>query len=346
MDNNKNKQNVTDYAELNRRLAAADYDPATAATLAWLLQEAKQNKWTLTRAADEVGTSATTLSRILGGSYKGNTEGIVRQVAAFREKAEARKTVAAVPFVETEMARKIWAAIDYAQTYGEIVSIIGNSQWGKTTAAEEYKRRKAAAGDEAVLLVRMPLNPTPFKVATMLLRELGLAPRSTVAGCVELLKATLSGRHIVMVDEVHQAATGTKRGSGLQCIELLRELYDVTHCALVLIGTNVWGRILDGKLFREWAAVLGQTVLRGINVTLPPRLGYTDEQAVWRSFGLPDPDDATYKVVREITGTYGLGRYVKRLRAAATAATRSGVAFEWAHVLAVHEQLEQLAGGR
>lgn len=333
----------TDYAELQRRLRAADYDPATTATLMWLLTEAEQNKWSMGRTAAEVGTSASTLSRVLRGGYAGRKENIIKLIAAYREKREARKTVAAVPFIETEMARKIWQAIDYSQTYGEIVSIIGNSQWGKTTAAEEYRRRKSAAGDDAVLYIRMPLNPTPSKLCAALLKELGLSPRGTVAACMEQLKATLSSRYIVIVDEAHQAATGTNT-RGLQSIEFLRELYDVTHCALVLIGTNVWGRILDGKMLKEWAAILGQTVLRGINVTLPPRLGYTDEQAVWKSFGLPDPDADTYKVVQSITSVYGLGRYVKRMRAAATAANRSGVPFAWEHVMAVHEQLNQLAG--
>lgn len=333
----------TDYDAIRRDLASAGHDPATQALLAWLIDTAEARRWPLYKLAADIGTSGTTLTRLIKGTYQASTDRVMGLIAAFRARCEARATVAEAQFVETTIAHKVWQAIDYAATYQEIVSVIGHSQWGKTTACEEYQRRRYAEGSDAVIIVRMPVIPSPTLLCSELCRALGITTRLTHAKAVEAIKRTVSSRHVLIIDECHQAATGRQRG--INTIETLREIYDCTHCGMVLVGTNVWGRILDGRQLAEWQGVLGQTVLRGISVQLPPRLGYADMQAIWQSFGLANPDQTTLRVVQDIVGRYGLGRYVKRLRSAATAAARKGVTLEWTHVLAVHRQLEELAGG-
>lgn len=337
------QQPGTDYDALRRKLAAADHDPETAALLGWLIDTAEENKWAFYKLASDIGTSGTTLSRVVSGTYAANAERVMGQINAFRARWEARRTVADNKFVETAIARRIWQAIDYAITYQEIVSIVGNSQWGKTTACEEYQRRKFAEGSDAVIILRMPVNPAPSMLANMLCKALGVSVRLPYYRAMDALKKTISSRHCIILDEMHQAATGKQRG--INTIELLREIYDDTRCGMVLVGTNVWGGILDGRQLKEWQGVLGQTLLRGINVTLPNKLGYKDMKAIWEGYGLGEPDKDALAVVKDIVTRYGLGRYVKRLRAAATAANRKGIAFEWGHFLAVHAQLEELAGG-
>ena len=336
--------NTTNYEAQLKKLHASDQDPETKALLEWLIATAEAEKWPLDKLAGDIGTSSTTLYKLFGGTFAGNTQRALGLISAFRGRYESRRSVADSVFVETGIAKKIWQAIDYAVTYQEIVSIVGNSQWGKTTAAIEYQKRKFSEGSDAVIILRMPVNPAPYTVARMLCKSVGLPKRMCFAECMDALKTTISSRHCIIVDEMHQAATGKIRG--IHVIEMLREIYDCTRCGLVLIGTNVWGRILDGSYLKEWQGVLGQTMLRGINVTLPPVLGYADQRAIWEAYGLPEPDKATRAVVQEICSTAGLGRYVKRLRAAATAATRSGKSFSWTHFVSVHNQLEQLAGGQ
>ena len=333
----------TDYAAQRTKLAAADYNPDTHAQLAWLLDLAEERGWSLAKLAGDIGMSSTTLSRLIGGTYHGDRKRNLGLIAAFRERYESRRTVADEIIVETSIARKIWQAIDYASQYQEIVSIIGNSQWGKTTACEEYRRRKLAAGSDAVIMIRLGVKPCPSGVARQLGKTLGLPQRSYYAERLDALKRTLSSRHVLIVDEVHQAATS--RQNGLNTIEMLRELYDASHCGMVLVGTNVWGRVLEGDTLPEWQGVLGQTMLRGISVTLPPKLGYRDQQAIWTAYGLPEPGRDDRAVVQDIVEDYGLGRLVKRMRAAKTAATRAGKPFEWRHFVGVHRQLEALEGG-
>lgn len=331
------------YTAKREALARANYDPQTTEVLNWVIDTAEQNQWSFNKAAAKIGTSATVLSRIISGSYQASGERIVALISAFRTQYENRRTVADIRYVETSLSRRIWGGIEYASTFQEIVSIIGNSQMSKTSSALEYRRRRQAAGDESVLIIRMPVNPSPAKVVHALLEELGLPANLSRAAAVSAIKRAITPRHTLIVDEVHQVATSPIRG--IQAVEFLRELYDETRCGLVLIGTNVWSAILAGRSRQEWQGLLKQTLLRGMNIVLPARLGFSDEQAIWQSFGLPEPDRETYAIVNKITSEFGLGRYVKRLRAGATAAIRRGVTYTWRGFLDVHEQITALESG-
>lgn len=346
--NNTTKKAMTDYADLREKLRGANYDPATYAVLSRLLDHMQDKGLSLGKAAANMRLSSTVLSRVLSGKYAADIARPKGLIEAYLATADDRRTVAEGAFVETEVALRVWQAIEYAQTYQEIVSVVGKSQWGKTTAAVEYQRRKLEAGAEDVIILPMPVSPTPTKLAEALLEQLGVKAerRLPLSAATAACRAGLTANHVLIVDEVHQAADAGR--TGMKCIDWLRwEIFDKVKCGLVLIGTDVWGGILKGNAMREWQGRLAQTALRGIDVYLPARLGYSDERAIWESYGLTqEPEEAVYKVVHEITSRYGLGRYVKRLRNAATAAARKGVPLTWGHFLAVHEQLEQLAGRR
>ncbi|SEH89616.1 hypothetical protein [Akkermansia glycaniphila] len=136
---------------------------------------------------------------------------------------------------------------------------------------------------------------------------------------------------------------------GAEVIEMFREIYERTGCALVFVGTEVWEDRLAGDMLSKWRKVLSQTVQRGINIQLPSELPEEDIAAVWRAFGLPDPGEdkvgrASMEVIREVLQTCSFGRYVKRMRAVATAAARKGEAYAWGHFLGTHRFLQELAG--
>lgn len=342
----------TIYADYRARLAKSGYTPQATQTLAWLIDTAEANSWTLGDIAARVGYNKTTVARLFTGDYGANPAAAIASIADFRRQYNDRAWIEQIPFVETTIARKIWAAIDYSRAYQEIVSIIGHSQWGKTTACEEYKRRKdEGAGKSTVVLVRLPVSPSPTRLIGSLTRTLGITSNAPFDRTMEAIKRTLTPQHVIIVDEAHMASLSSLRG--LKTIETLREIYDEIHCGLVLVGTHVWGKSLRGETreTRTWSGYLKQTQLRGINVTLPTTLSYEDKQAVWSACGLPDPDPtdptqaAALKTVTQIVDTYGLGRYCKRMRAAATAARKAGRPYTWPDFLAVHRQLEQLAGG-
>lgn len=343
---------TTPYADYRASVAGSGYDPKIQELLTWLLDTAEANNWSLTDIADKVRYNKVTIMRLLRGDYGATPDQVVASIADFRRQYNDRSWVESIPFVETAIARKVWAAIDYSRVYQEIVSIVGHSQWGKTTACTEYKRRKdeATPGKSKVILVRLPVMPSPSRMITLIAAQIGIGKRLTYDHMLERIKQYITPQHVLIVDESHQACMSRNRG--LKTIETLREIYDECHCGLVLVGTKVWGDSLSGKskTTTNWDGYLSQTVLRGINVMLPKALGYDDKRAIWQACGLPDPSGkdpvqaAALKVVNKIVDQYGLGRYVKRMRAAATAARKAGKDYTWDDFLAVHRQLEQLAG--
>lgn len=340
----------TPYAKYRETVTNAGYAPDNRDLILWLLGHAEEHGWSVKVLASKVGCSAKPLLGVLNANYGYNPANIIRLVSLYRERFEARKMVVDIPFVDTSISQRIHKAIEYGRTYGEIVSIIGHSQWGKTTAITEYQRRKQAQGDDTVIILRMPVDPSPHRVSLDLCEALGISRRLSYARAMRHILQTVTSRHTLIIDECHQATMAHARGK--KTIEMLREIYDMTGCALVLVGTNVWGAALNGQIVQEWAGVLDQTVLRGTNIQLPPHLSYDDMQAIWQAYGLPDPDTGTaagkavMAVVEDIVTTRGLGRYTKRLRGAATAANLAGKPLTWETVMSVHRQLEELAGNK
>lgn len=352
------EQNTT-YEKYRTIIATSGYSPVERDLLLWVCDTAETEKWSVDQLARNIGYSATVVGRVLSDKYSAQIDPVMDRIRSFRDKIVTKSFITDIPFVETPISKLVWQAIDYSINWSEIVSIIGNSQWGKTTAIEEYKRRRDRDADSGnVIIIRMPVRPSILQVVNLLATAMGISKRLRFERTKERIKLQLTPRHVIIVDECHQASMGGIRGK--DSIEILREIYDATKCGLVLVGTNVWGLSLNGNsgddksaikgLPSNWDYVMKQTMLRGINVTLPPRLSYDDMQSIWTAFGFTDPNPETpaeaaaLKTVKNIVATHGLGRYVKRLRSAVTAANRSGAPVTWGHFLAVHKQLEQLAG--
>ncbi len=344
-----NTSTDTPYDKYRDLVTNSGYSPTHQELLTWLLDTAEQRGWSVNTIAAKVGISYKPIHSVLTHSYGANPANTMRRIQLFRERYEASKQVADVIFVETSIARRIWRGIDYARSYGGIVSIIGESHYGKTWAIEEYQRRKQAQGDDSVIIVRMPVDPSPHRVSLDLCEAMGISRRLSYAAANYQLRQKLTPRHTIIVDECHQATKGYLRGQ--KTIEMLRELMDMTGCSLVLVGTNVWGKALNGETVKEWGTLLDQTLRRGISIQIPSRLIYDDMQLLWQSYGLPDPDVSTpagkaiLATVEDIITRHGLGRYTHWLRTASTAASNSGKPLSWEVFLTTHRQLEDFAAG-
>lgn len=361
MDNQQTKTTPTapnalwdSYAET---IATSGYDPLTKELLNWLIETGRTEKWTLTQASEKIGYSVSTLSKLLSDKRDGTQNQVVSSIAEFRRAYNANTLVADIPFVDTSCSERIMAAISYAREYQEIVSVVGNSQIGKTTACEEFKRRedfiaRQTGRESNVIFIRIPTAPSALRVTGMISNALGLGKKLRYEKMLDRIKQVITPRHVIICDEIHQVCMAAARG--IKTIETLREIYDECRCGMVFVGTNVWGRTLDGKsshgtikwhgMPMSWEGILSQTILRGINVQLPGTLTYDDQKRVWESFGLSEPDKTALAVVQHIVANYGMGRYVKRMRAGATTAAKAGEPYTWRYFLAVHKQLETLAG--
>ena len=342
------KAELTKSADLRTTLAAAGYDPATEATLARLLDVLQETKWSLSKVATDIGISSTRLSRILSGKYGADIGTSIGMVQEFLRRYGENQLVEPEHFVEIKAWQLVRDAAQFASMYHRVVNVYGPTQAGKTRAALEYQARTRAAGSDHVLYLRMSACASCQSFASDLCRALGMEPRRRLYDMLTAIKARLSPRHLLIVDEIHEIALGNGH-VGLRIVEMLREILDLTHCGLVLIGTNVWRSVLTSThrtaVRKDWVGWLEQLDRRGDPVQIPATLSHEDTLAICAAYGLPEPDKDTLAVVRQILRDRGLGRLCKTLQAAATTARAAGKTFAWCHFLAVHGQLVQISGG-
>lgn len=271
----------------------------------------------------ELGTiSDKVVSALLDGSYAHDVKGMLARLKEQKERLAGVLDVQRVDLyhIPTKLSQRIWVACDAAKAAHLIINICGKSQIGKTTAVEAYKQRFP----ETTILLRMPTRPT---VASLLqeLADVVRLPKSTKSNAAlqRALRGKLGPQHLLIVDEAHLALT---RQQGADALDALRELYDRCGCGIVLIFTDIGGKEFCKGAF---AGQVAQLEKRGEWEKLPGEPCAADVQAIWRGFGLPDPDTDTQAAIGALCRSSCFGKYVHRLRWAAAAAQRMGVPLTW-----------------
>lgn len=286
----------------------------------------------MTAACKEVDISPKTIKGLLAGSYGGN---IAKQLAKLRE---AKGTIAArmkmsggerdLLHIRTALMTRIWAVCDASKISHLLNYVSGKSQIGKTTALESYARLYP----ETTYLMRMPTRPTVTSMLRELLEVCGLPAARTADRAMRSLRTHLTKRHLLIVDEAHLALT---RKEGLDCLDCLRELFDRCQCGMVLAVTDVGAQsIVRG----QHAERLIQIEKRGEWTILPTVPSPGDVTAIWRAYGLPDPDEETKRTIAAMARASCFGQYCHRLQIAKVEAAEQGRAMSWQDFLAVAQR--------
>lgn len=132
---------------------------------------------------------------------------------------------------------------------------------------------------------------------------------------------------------------------GRKCIEQLREIYDSTHCGLLLVGTPILADTLHSNT--RWRGMLEQTSKRSAAkiFRLPEDISTDDIRTLWINYGYPNPDRAILAKLRELANTAGFGLTTKRLHAGLTAAHNAGAPVSWDYYLAAEAKLHEMEQG-
>ncbi len=301
----------------------ADTPTKPDATLSWLREDyLPAIGHNYSRAERELGMSAKTVRTLAAGTYSGD---LARQVSKLEEQRvrlssmqDLRRTASGV--VPTELLRRVWAACDAAKAGHLINWVVGVSQIGKTTAARAYRDRYP----ETTVLLRLPVRPTLTSALAYLADALRLqGKRRSVADTLRRLAATLTPRHLIIVDEANLACD-TSRGA--EVLDALRELFDRSGCGVVLMVTDLRGSIVTES---EYAGRLEQLVRRGLWEVLPSAPSEADVRLIWENFGLPEPDRETAAAIGALARDTCLGELTNRLRLAQAAALTGGRELCW-----------------
>ncbi len=280
----------------------------------------------LNEAARRTGLSEKVLRGLIRGNYEGNASRQLAKLEEQRQRVTAQASAAmacSTQYIPTEIMQRVWNACDCAKAANLINMVVGVSQIGKTTAARAYRERYP----ETTLLVELMPKPT----MSGMLRDLAKALRLPGSSCRSLsatqyaVRAALSPRHLIIVDEAHLALD---RQQGADALDIVRRLRDLTGCGVVLLVTD-----LDGSKFTNspHAGQLDQLRRRGLPEVLPETPTANDVALIWQAFQLPAPTPDIERTVHALARKNCFGTLLAIVRLAVAEARLNGAAVDLQH---------------
>lgn len=270
--------------------------------------------------------SQAAVSQLFSGKYAAeNWTPMIDRIRALKEVEEEELKKLNLGFVMTHTAKTIFSVCESAMTDGMPAFIFGASQIGKTTALEEFQRQHNHGRTK---YLRLGSGWTK----TRTVRELGRACKvrnikdKKTWQVEESIFESLNRYNLLIIDEFHLAMETVNDATSREIVEFIREVYDRTHCGLVLSATKVGIQDLEeGKN----AMLFDQLRRRGVvRVVLPDVPPLKDINAIAKSFGLELPKAEVLANVKQLLKTRGLGVFVKYLQKAHTIAGSEPLTWE------------------
>jgi hypothetical protein len=287
-----------------------------------------------------------------GGRDESSLVPMVAAIERLRRVEDERAEQARAPFVETRLAKRIFALCRKAFLRQKMVFLFGDSQIGKTTALEEYARRHNHGETK---YVRMSTGGTLCDFLRELAEVLGIPAGNAIQDLKRRILQCFDSRMLLIVDECEECLRESRYGvRGLDTLNFIREIHDKRKCGVVLAGANVFRqRLYHGG----HAPSMLRLVRRGMPpLQLPNVPGQADLATFAAHFGLPpagkdvigvrvlevdddgnekrtpveaSPLDLQTKVVKE----HGLGRWLMILTEASDTARERRKTISWGFVL-------------
>jgi DNA transposition AAA+ family ATPase len=297
--------------------------------------------------AKRVKCSDNLLYKLYTGTYKNEAgerlhpaEDLVSNIENFLAIEKERYLAGETQFVLTPTAKRIVTACDLARESQTIVFIVGPSHIGKTWTTQRHYTPSNNHG--RTVYVRMQAASGLGGMVRAIAAELKISVNSNTPDLIRRIKDALTKDMLLIIDEVHLLAHTYRAGSFHNCMEVLRELHDVTKCGMVLIFT-----ILDAVRAASQKE-LQQVWRRGVHkVILPKAPTPGDVEAILKHNKLEMPakdleitvgkiTDRPYDVVRQLASSEGLLSITERIRYARKLANKAMEKLKWEHFVHAH----------
>lgn len=286
--------------------------------------------------------SQAAVSQLFSGKYAAEDwTPMIDRIRALKEVEDEETKKVDLGFVMTHTAKTIFGVCESAMTDGMPAFIFGASQIGKTTALEEFRRTHNHGRTK---YLRLGSRWTK----TRLVRELARACKArSLKGrraweLEESIYGSLNRYNLLVIDEFHLAMETVDEATSREIVEFIREVYDRTHCGLVLSSTKVG---IQGLEEGRNAMLFDQLRRRGvIKVVLPDVPPLRDINAIARSFALELPKGEVLAKVKQLLKARGLGVFVKYLQKAHSLA--GGAPLSWERFFYVNDGYAALADMR
>lgn len=325
---------------LNRLLSNGDLDEEGKAAVWWFFGHCRDKGMTLADAGKCIDKDATTVHRLFNGRYGASYANMVADINRYRKIAEERAKRKDIGFIETSIWRKVSIVCRSALYDGMPAYIYGASQIGKTACLEEYARRNNHGQSR---YVRMPAAPTYSKVLEQLSAACFISTRHAIGDLNRRVFNAIDDRTLLIFDEFHQVFIGANDMSARKVVEFIREVYDRTHCGIVICGTKVVQEEFErGRQRMVW----DQFRRRGmVELVLPDVAPKADVLKIASAFGLDEPDTGTMEIIRAMLERSGIGMYFKFLQFAHGMAATQKKPLSWDHFQQAHKSIKALSQG-
>lgn len=328
------------YPTLQHQVSAGQISQEQADLVWWFFAYGKDNNLSLGEQARLLDYDAsTTLYRVYKGTYEAKLDNVVSRIERFKRLSDERGRVGDVPFIETSIARKVHQVCNAAWMSQSVAMLWGEPQTGKTLALEEFARQN---NHGATKYIRLPASAGIQLVAKVIAKACYVSTDNCFESLRERILKAVGPSTLMIVDEASQAFLCYQKGSAIKVFEFLREIYDRTHCGMVICGTNVLrDEIQNGKL----QLMLRQLDRRGIiKVQLPDTIPLSDCNKIAREWlKLPAMEGEAKEIVQDLVRKTGCNAFVHYLKAAARLAANEKKEVTWGHFVRAYSIIRQLS---
>lgn len=285
---------------------------------------------TQAKLAKETGLNSGALSSYLKGDYAGNNELIEEALNQWlaRRKAKIQRFVQAPDFIQTETAKQIFEAFEYAQVLGLLTTVYGMSGAGKTFAAKEFKRNKK----NVWIVTASPSRSTLSEILYEIALEIGLndAPKRKGSLSRLIVKKLENSQGLLIIDEADHLP--------YDALEELRIMQEELGIGFVLMGNDkVYTRMRGASHQAHEYARLYSRLAKPVSIQ---KCDKNDVIAIAKSWGLDAKDKQIMGILNEIAANGGgLRTLTQCLRLAAIYAKGEDILISKEHILVAKAEL-------
>lgn len=303
--------------------------------LLWFHQLCLERHMSWEEACAALDYDRSTLFRVLKGTYEGSYKNVVSSIVSYKKLVIERGNIQQNTFVENQIARLIWAGLDYALANESITTIIGESRMGKSLATKAW--RDANNHGRSVYVIASPYGGTKT-----LLRDIadavGANKDHSIPQLLESVRRAFNRNRILIVDEAHRLLPSGRRWTPVN-LEILRDLHDRTGCALALLATQRFDDELR-KSHWQFEQLIGRI---GCPVRLPRTLKQSDWEPIVRQYIKVPSADLKADCMKIANEPGRLGILTETLRLASRIASKAKQPLREEHVfkaIAIRRQMQ------
>ncbi|MCL1162491.1 AAA family ATPase [Shewanella chilikensis] len=282
---------------------------------------------TQSQLAKEIGNSGAVISQYLKGNYGGDVDAVTEKLSHWLNMRKTRNSQIVAPgFVETQTAKQILNALNYAHA-AELISVVfGASGVGKSTTCRQYIN----SNNNCWMITASPAVSGIGECLYEIALELGMDDAPKRKGSLSrAIKRRLTGTGgLLIVDEADHL--------DYPSLEALRILQEQTGIGMVLVGNNrVYSQLTGGRRNEDFARLFSRVSKKvGIH-----KAKQNDVNAIANAWQISD--QPARNLLQKIAERPGALRNLNQvLRLAATMANGVGKAIDEALIKQAFRELE------